>query len=211
MSTKKQPPQIFAAKSGSLADSAWMRAVSRYLMVSIRLGAYAASVHLLSGMDFAAGRFIPSILIRKFAYLVYGIIVYEAAAYIVRKRYKPKFARAGDVKKVYSNQLALNDKDYEYRVAAEKLIYESLLFYGFSLAFAVALCNITGVEAGWQKIGLGLLGGFVSFFNFFGVVIIAASGASVSFKAIPAYLGGFIFMTPLIAYLVFTMGYMFSG
>jgi hypothetical protein len=209
MSNKKRSAGISAVRSDSLAASAWMRIVSRYLTVSIRAGAYAASMHLLSILDSSASALTSSIVIRELLYLLYGIIAYEVAAYIVRIRYTPTFARAGDGVTARSPRLVLNDSDYDYRVAAETLIYESLLYYGFTVLVALVLCNTVAVQAGWQNLGLGLLGGLVSYFNFFGVVIIASSGASFSLKAIPAYLGGCVFITPLIAYLAFTIGYAF--
>jgi hypothetical protein len=206
---KKRAAGISAVKSDSLAASAWMRAVSRYLTVSVRAGAYAASVHLLSIIDSSTSALTSSILTRNLLYALYGVITYEVAAYIVRIRYSPKFVRTGDGHSARSPQLVLNDRDYDYRVAAEVLIYESLLYYGFSVLVTLVLCNTIAVQAGWQNLGLGLLGGIVSFFNFFGVLIIASSGVSFSLKAIPAYLMGCVFMAPLLVYVACTIGYTF--
>lgn len=202
-----EPP---TAEGDSLATSAWVRVVSQYLTASIRVGAYAANVHLLSLLDSSIDGFISHPVVRKLAYVGYGVIVYEIAARIVRIRYRPKFfVRASDGKKFHPNRLArlvLNDKDYEYRVSAEKLIYESMLYYGFSLVVAVALCKIITVEAGWWKVGLGVLGAFVSFFNYYGVVVIASLGMEpFSPRHIPFYALGFGFMAPLVVYVVCTL------
>jgi hypothetical protein len=182
------------------------------LTASIRAGAYAANLHFLLLSDSSIDNFIANPVVRKLAYLAYSHIVYEMAACIVRTRYRPTFVRANDVKNVEANRLVLNDKDYEYRVAAEKLIHESALYYGFSLVVAVVLCTVVTVEPEWGKVGLGVLGAFVSFFNFFGVVVIATFGVKpFSARHLPFYVMAFALMAPLPLYVACTLGYAFAG
>jgi len=198
-------------EEGSLATSAWMRVVSRYLIVSIRTAAYAASVHLLSVLDAAANQLIASGLVRNLVYLAYGVVLYEIAARIVQARYKPAFVCEGDPASEQPDVLVLNKTDYTYRVAAERLIYESLLYYGFSLAAALVARQILGLDTGWEQIGLGLLGAVFSVFNFAGVVIIAAHATSRSPLRFPAYMMAAACVMPLVAYVGYTFYRVFAG
>ena len=199
------------AETNSLAGSAWMRLVSRYLTGSIRIGAYAANLHFLTLIDYYVETYILFPILKKLLYLVYGVLLYEAAVRIVRARYKPKFARTRGGRNDPSDQLTLNETDFAYRVMAEKLIYQSILYYGFSLIIALALFVFLPVENGWQPLALGLLGGFLSVMNFFGVVIVASSGTSFSMRALPMYLMTCGFIVPLLVYIVYTLCWTFSG
>jgi hypothetical protein len=188
-----------------------MRAVSRYLTASIRAGAYAANLHLLSLIDSSLDRSISNALVRRLVYAVYGVLLYEIAARIVRARYKPKFVRAGDGRTPPSALPVLDDRDYQYRVTAEKLIYESGLFYGFSLLVGVALCSIITVEGGWEKVGLGVLGAIVSFFNFWGVVMISCAASPSNSNRMSLIALGCGLMAPLVVYVLLTLRYLVLG
>jgi hypothetical protein len=137
--------------------------------------------------------------------------LYEIAAWLVRARYKPKFVCATDPASRQPDVLVLNETDYAYRVAAERLIYESLLYYGFSLAAALVARQILGLDTGWEQIGLGLLGAVFSVFNFAGVVIIAAHATSRSPLRVPAYMMAAACMMPLAAYVGYTFHCVFAG
>ena len=201
----------FDAKGDSLASSPWMRAVSRYLTGSIRVGAYVANLYFLSLIDFYVECIIASSVLRHIVYLTYGIVLYEIAALIVKARYRPKFVRESEIKEHITDRLVLNKTDYAYRVMAEKLIYQSSLYYGFSLVIAVAFFVFIPVEGSWRPIALGLMGGFLSVMNFLGIVIFASSGTSFSPKTLPMYLMACGFTAPLLIYIIYTFRWAFSG
>ena len=175
-----------------------MRLISRYLAGSIRAGAYAANLHFLSLLNVYADRFISISYIRSLAYLLYGIVIYEISARIVKTRYKPRFDMG-----------AGGGRDHVYRATTEKMIYELLLCYGFNLAVAVLLCIGIETQTALKHIGFGVLGLIVSFFNFFGAVILACSGTSFSFKKIPEYTFSLVLMAPLVIYIFCTFYFAF--
>ncbi len=195
----------------SLADSAWMRAVSRYLAGSIRAGAYAANLYLMSLVDSSVASAVPSQALRTVAYLAFGAIVYEVIARVVKARYKPSFVCETESGAHAEGRLVLNKTDYAYRTAAETLIYEVALYYGITLVLALVLCKLVNGQMVWSSVGLALLGAFLSVFNFFGVVILSTSGSSFSLKHLPTYLAAVAFMTPLFVYLAYTLRWCIGG
>jgi hypothetical protein len=200
-----------ARDTDSLAFSPYMRAVSRYLTWSVRAGAYAANLYFLSLIDSYVDTYISFPILRNLIYFVYGILLYEIAVRIISARYKPSFSCESEIPERKSHRLVLNETDYMYRVMAEKLIYQSALYYGFSLVIAVTLVIFIPVKEAWQPIGLGLLGGFLSVFNFLGVVILASSGSSFSHKTLPMYFMACGYIAPLLIYIVFTFRGVFTG
>ena len=203
------PPK--AVEKDSLAHNPWMRVVSRYLTWSIRAGAYAANFHFVTLIDDHVAAFIASPLLRNLVYLVYGVFLYEIAIRIVRARYRPAFICSSEVEQIHSVKPVLNEADYLYRVAAEKLIYVSAIYYGFNLFVAVTCFILLPVGGDWLPIGLGLLGGFLSVMNFFGVVVMASSGTAFSLKSMPMYLMAVGFVIPLLGYLVYTFRWVVTG
>ena len=165
----------------------------------------------MSLIDTSVASAVPSQALRTVAYLAFGAIVYEVIARVVKARYKPSFVCETASGAPAEGRLVLNEADYAYRTAAEKLIYEATLYYGVTLVLALALCKLIDGEIVWRFIGLALLGAFLSVFNFFGVVILSTSGSSFSLKHLPTYLAAVAFMTPLLVYLACTIRWSMGG
>jgi hypothetical protein len=199
----------------TLENSPWARAVSRYLVISVRMGGYSANMFLLRILNFHIDTAVASPFLRSLVYLTYSVMVSLAAALIVKALYTPGFINESEARRCGGNPagvMVLNETDYEYKLAAEKLIYESLLFYFYN--FAVAF--LVGSTSGWPDdvafcVLMGFMGAMVSAFNFFAVVVLAGLGSLPSSKRTPVGLFMLTAMIPLVLYVGYAMWYGFSG
>jgi len=155
---------------------------SRYLLWSIRICCYFTNFYLFSAfVESLAPRHSRSYPAFHLLVFVYSILCSEGIAWIVRRRYKPRFVSEDDATgKDGAGHLVLTREAYAYRVNAEMVIYEAVGFFALNIPLALFARWLSGNPES-DVLLIGALCGVVSAaLSFMGVVCMSAREVNLS-------------------------------